>query len=462
MTRKTGFAVLETCVGCVIALAVMFVSAAGGQGDDALRINNEGIEYLNKGEFQKAIARLEAARRIDPKSSTIAINLASAYLRQAEELIGRGELKDAVHWLDQAISVGAGDEALKNNLAAAYNDIANIHMRSGRYSDAISLLETAVSIKPGSSVLRCNLGIALYNDNRREEALEEFRGALSSDPDNPLARKMCGLILYWKGQMQEALNELKAAARLSPSDEEVQSVLRKIEREYSVEKEFDVDSQVNFTVSFDGKKDYRVGRAVIDALEEARGKVGSDLNFYPREKLAVVIYSGGQFHSLLDKPKNVGGVYDGKIRVPVGGLDTDRDKDMLRQVLRHEYAHAAVHFLTHNRCPLWLNEGIAEYESEAWDRNKEAQISEALQKGSLIPLKELPGVLKSTSSPRIGLAYCEALSVVRFIADRHGVYNIRRILDNIDAGDDIDKALSKAISRDMAGLEEDWKKSLGR
>ena len=460
MTHKTRLAILGAHAGYLLALTIAFVAAACAQGNDALSINNEGVECLNKGELQKAIATLEAARRIDPKSSTIAVNLGSTYLRQAEELIGRGELKDAVHWLDQAISLRAGDEALKNNLAAAYNDVANVHMRGGRYSEAISLLETAVSLKPGSAVLRCNLGIALYNDNRREEALVEFRGALSSDPDNPLARKMCGLILYWKGQMQEALNELKTAARLSPSDAEVQSVLQKIEREYSVEKEFDVDSQVNFTVSFDGKKDYRVGRAVVDALEEARGKVGSDLNFYPREKIAVVIYAGGQFHDLLDKPKNVGGVYDGKIRVPVGGLDTDRDRDMLRRVLRHEYAHGAVHFLTHNRCPLWLNEGIAEYESEVGDKNKEAQISEALRKGSFIPLKELSAVLKNTSSAQIGLAYCEALSVVKFIADRYGVYNLRRILDSIDTGDDSDKMLQKAISQDMKGLEEDWKKSL--
>ena len=460
MTRTIRIMVCRAAAALFSALVVGCVAPASAQGVDAHSLNNERVEYNKNGELTKAVAKLEAARRADPKSDTIAVNLESAYLRQAEELIGRGELQDAVRWLDQAISVGARDETLKNNLAAAYNDVANIHIRNERYNEAASLLETAASLKPDSAVLRCNLGIALYKDNRREEALDEFRGALGSDPDNALAHKMCGLILYWKGQMPEALKELKEAARLSPSDAEVQSVLQKIEREYSVEKEFDVDSQVNFTVSFDGRKDYRVGRAVIDALEEARGKVGSDLNFYPREKIAVVIYSGGQFRDLLDKPKNVGGVYDGKIRVPVGGLDTDRDKDLLRRVLIHEYAHAAVHFLTHSRCPLWINEGVAEYEAETWDKNKEAQIKEALQKGTLIPLKDLSAALKNVSSERIGLAYCEALAAVKFIADHFGVYNLRRILDNVDSGDDSDKALNKTISRDMAGLEEEWRKSL--
>ncbi len=460
MTRTIRLAIILRLAVFLLALGAIRATAGRAEGNDALSLNNEGVESLNKGALQQAIAKLEAARRTDPKSNTIAVNLESAYLRQAEELISKGELKEAVHWLDQAMGLGAQDEALRNNLAAAYNDVANAHMRSEQFTEGASLLETAVSLKPGNAVLRCNLGIALYKDNRREEALDEFRGALNSDPDNALARKMCGLILYWKGQMPEALSELRTAAKLSPSDAEVQSVLKKIEREYSVEKEFDVDSHVNFTVSFDGSKDYRIGRAVISGLEEARNKIGSDLNFYPREKVAVVIYSGGQFRDLLDKPRNIGGVYDGKIRVPVGGLDTDRDKDLLRRVLMHEYAHAAVHFLTHNRCPLWINEGIAEYESETWDKYKEAQISEALQKGTLIPLKELSSALKNVSSPRLGLAYCEALSVIEFIADHYGVYNLRRILDCVDAGDDGDKALSKTISRDMAALEEEWRRSL--
>jgi tetratricopeptide (TPR) repeat protein len=460
MTRKIRITVRRATAAFFSALAAAYVVTAAAQNGDALSLNNEGVDYLNKGDLTKAVAKLEAARRADPKSDTIAMNLESAYLRQAEELIGRGELQNAVHCLDQAISVGARDETLKNNLAAAYNDIANVHIRNSKYNEAASLLETAASLKPASAVLRCNLGIALYKDNRREEALDEFRGAISSDPDNALAHKMSGLILYWKGQMQDALKELKEAARLNPADAEVKSVLQKIEREYSVEKEFDVDRSVNFTVSFDGQKDYSIGRAVIDALEEARAKIGSDLNFYPREKIAVVIYSGGQFRDLLDRPKNVGGVYDGKIRVPVGGLDTDRDQDRLRRVLIHEYTHAAIHFLTHNRCPLWINEGIAEYEAEAWDENKEARIREAFQKGTLIPLKDLSAALKNFSSKQIGLAYCEALAVVKFIADYFGVYNLRRILDNVDAGDDGDKALSKAISRDMAALEEEWRRSL--
>jgi Flp pilus assembly protein TadD len=442
------------------AISVAVGAASPPSQDEAIRLNNEGVECLGRGEVQEAIVKLEAARRAGPANATVAKNLACAYLRRAEALIGQGQAGEAIYWLDKAISLGVRDATITNNLAACYNDVANAAMRAGRYGEAAGILQTSVGLKPGSAVLRNNLGFALYRDNRRLEALDEFRAAVSIDPQNARARKMCGLILYWRGQMEDALKELKVAASLNPSDKEVQSALEKIEREYLIEKEFDVDTGVNFTVSFDGQKDFRIGRAVIDILDEAWVKVGQDLNFYPREKIAVVIYSGRQFRELLDKPKRVGGLYDGKIRVPTAGLDTDRDRDKLRTALMHEYAHGVVHFLTHGRCPVWLNEGIAEYESEEWGESKEERLRTAAEKGDLIPLGNLSDVLNKPSSPRVGLAYYQAFSIVKLIADRYGVYILRRILDNIDAGDAIGIALNKAIPVDLEGLEAEWRKSL--
>jgi len=423
-------------------------------------LNNRGVALLKEGNVEEAIEKLEAARRMAPGNRTVLKNLASAYLSQAERLAAKSEVATAVRYLDEAVSLGERDETLSNNIAATYNELAGKLIKEGKYAEATSLLQTAVGLKPENMVLRSNLGMALYRDNRRAEALDEFRAVAVAEPKNALARKMCGMLYYWKGQMGDALSELKAASELAPTDKETLEVLKKVESEYIVEKDFDVDSHVNFTVSFDGDSDYRIGREVIDALQAAWSRVGSDLNFYPSEKIAVVIYTNRQFRDLLDKPKNVGGLYDGKIRVPVGGIDTERDRERLRKALAHEYAHGAVHFLTHNRCPLWFNEGIAEYMSETWTPDKQAHLLQARDSGRLFPLESLSAALRDSSSPRIRLAYIQAMSVVQFIASRYGVYNLRRILDRIDEGDDIEEALRRSINIGMKQLEEEWRKSL--
>ncbi len=156
----------------------------------------------------------------------------------------------------------------------------------------------------------------------------------------------------------------------------------------------------------------------------------------------------------------VGGLYDGKIRVPVGGIDSERDRERLRRVLFHEYAHGAVHFLTHDRCPLWLNEGIAEFLSVGWDGSKDPMLKGAMERGTLIPLSRLSGALKDSSGPRAGLAYAQALSVVATIVDRSGMYTLRRILDCLDEGDSLDTALRKSIAEDLEGIEAAWLETL--
>jgi tetratricopeptide (TPR) repeat protein len=427
----------------------------------ALELNNDGVDLIEKGDIDAAVAKIEQAHRLAPDSTTVSENLAGAYLRQAEKLVRGEKPEDAVHWLDKTLSLGVKNKTVKHNIAANYNEIANGYSRAGRWSDAISLLNTAVSLQPQSTTLRSNLGMALFNDNRRDEALREFEGVAADAPDNALAKKMVGMLLYWKGQMKEALGALEEAAKLNPGDREIKETLEKIKKEYSVEKEFDVDKHLHFTVSFDGRKDYRIGTAVISALDEAWSKVGSDFNFYPDERVAVVIYQNKQFQDLLNKSENVGGLYDGKIRVPVGGMDSERDWEQLRTVLLHEYAHVVVHFLTHNKCPLWLNEGIAEYESEQWDEGKTRRIKGALERGGFIPLGDLSAALKKTSDhKRVTLAYIEAFSIARFIVERYGVYSLRRILDAIDGGDGINEALVKALGVDQQRLEKEWRRAL--
>lgn len=443
-----------------LALFLFSSAAPGIQGNEAIELNNEGVDLLKTGEIERAIDTLQAAMDRDPGSGTIAVNLATACVRRAEKLAARGKLEEAVHWLDRSLGYTTDDQDLRTAQAAAYNEIAAQYRTEKRYEKAISLLETAVSLKSDNLVLRNNLGLTLYRDNRREDALREFHAVVGIDPDNATARKMNGLILYWKGRMKEALVELEKAAKLDPGDIKVKETLEKIKKEYVVEKDFDIDDHVHFTVSFDGENDYRIGSAVIDYLEEAWLSVGNDLGFYPREKIAVVVYSNREFSELMNKPKNIGGLYDGKIRVPVGGLDRENDWDKLRRVLHHEYAHVVVHFLSHESCPLWLNEGIAEYESEEWEERKERRIIRALDRGTVIPLSTLSGALKGYHLPeRTALAYCEAHSVVKFIADRYGVYNLRNILDLLDAGEGIDKALGKTVNLNVQQLEDSWLES---
>ena len=124
--RKNRFFAISMGACFFYMLAGFFIAMACAEENVQVKLNNEGVALLGKGDYQSAIARLEAAYRIDRANDTVTTNLASAYLKQADALIKGGELQEAVHSLDEAINLGIGDDVIRNNLAATYNEIANI------------------------------------------------------------------------------------------------------------------------------------------------------------------------------------------------------------------------------------------------------------------------------------------------------------------------------------------------
>jgi len=52
--------------------------------------------------------------------------------------------------------------------------------------------------------------------------------------------------------------------------------------------------------------------------------------------------------------------HDGKLRIPVSGVQSVTPE--LARVLKHELTHSFISQMSSNRCPTWLNEGIAQME----------------------------------------------------------------------------------------------------
>ena len=51
-------------------------------------------------------------------------------------------------------------------------------------------------------------------------------------------------------------------------------------------------------------------------------------------------------------------MYDGKIRLP--SVDDNTDLTTFQSLMVHEYTHALVYYLAGPKCPIWLNEGLAQ------------------------------------------------------------------------------------------------------
>jgi hypothetical protein len=162
-----------------------------------------------------------------------------------------------------------------------------------------------------------------------------------------------------------------------------------MERELDAEWDYTQLPSPHFTISFAEGKNYDAARNVEDSLERAYFSVGRKLEFYGSERTPVVLYDEEEFHDITQAPTWMGALYDGRIKLPVRGLD--HGSELLDRTVRHEYAHVVVSQLTRGRCPVWLNEGVAIWAEEQTDGERLEWAQRAISDQELFHLSQLNG-----------------------------------------------------------------------
>jgi hypothetical protein len=185
--------------------------------------------------------------------------------------------------------------------------------------------------------------------------------------------------------------------------------------------------------------------------------VGSDLSHFPNTRIPVLIYTKTDFRSLTNSPDWSGGLYDGKIRLPVGGA-TEMN-ELLRSLLFHEYTHVIVQDITSGNCPMWLNEGLAELEGRREFSHPLRELEKGVKNRSLIPVTTLERSFSALAAKDAYLAYQQSYSLVKYIASVYGLHKIKDILLNLGTGKNTATSISMAfadLSVDYDALIKEW------
>ena len=139
--------------------------------------------------------------------------------------------------------------------------------------------------------------------------------------------------------------------------------------------------------------------------------------------------------------------------------------NLLIDTLPHEMTHMLLYiFMDEKRIPLWLNEGMAQFEEEDQKSNyhRKRLIKWHMREGNYIPLKELINIknLQNMDEERVSLFYAEAASVVDHLITDNIRANYGRFLTSIKNGDTAEAALKKAYQwkykNGIGDLEKRW------
>lgn len=284
------------------------------------------------------------------------------------------------------------------------------------------------------------------------EAREHLLVAQANFPPAADILGLLGYASYYTEGAERALFFWKQAYALSP-DAGLKALMDRMEKEAAVENQQRQAESYNFMLSWEGAdRSEKFGKEVLETLEKHFREIEIALNFTPREPVAVILYTQQQYVDITRAPAWSGAVNDGKIRIPVGGLDTVSAR--LSQVLKHELTHSFIYQFVQGRAPQWLNEGIAQAEAGENPADFANVLRSSISSGKLIPMEALEGTFMRFDSRTALLAYAQSLAAVQMIRERHGDYQLPELLKVLREGSTLTDALRSVLRLSYADLDE--------
>jgi len=375
----------------------------------------------------------------------------------ALELLNRGEYEKALEQLQKAYSFFPYNETLRKNLAVTYMYVGKREMEANRYMEAADYFDHARELAPDNVVYGTMRGIALYLAKNYDAAKYEFERVRGISGDTVDILYYLGRVYYDTGELTAAIECWDNALALDPNNKAVREIVEKVRREAAVESRMDKEHSSKFEISYDAEVTSSLAGGILDILESAYNRVGSDLDYFPTARVPVILYTKKDYRNVTESPDWSGGLYDGKIRLPIGGATELTPQ--LRAILFHEYAHVVIHELTRGNVPTWLNEGLAEYEGRRELNPPMAELGKAAKHRGYLTFPALEGSFGAFNNRQAALAYQQSYSMVNYMIGAYGWYNVREILVNLGKGMPVDAAIKKALngfSLDYPGVVVEW------
>lgn len=195
-----------------------------------------GVAELQRGEFGRAIERLDRAIAIAPGVPTY-------HFHRALALQDLGRPEAAVEAYQRAIALRPGDADAHSNLgslqrtlgrhaqalasfdqaialrpdhAGAHHNRANLLAQLGRHAEAIDALDQAIRFAPQRAESHCSRALSLCELGRHGEALASLDTALRLRPDHPQALLNRGNVLAELRRMDAAIECYSRAVQVEP------------------------------------------------------------------------------------------------------------------------------------------------------------------------------------------------------------------------------------------------------
>lgn len=284
------------------------------------------------------------------------------------------------------------------------------------------------------------LGWLHLDSGEPELARSRAETALTANPDDPQALMLRGEVLYRDNRLEDALGDFTRAAERRPDDAVLKAKVERVTRELAAERNYRRADSSHFVLRFDGERDQVVGDLLLDLLENQLGELTREIDSPVLPPISVILYTKQEFHDTTGAAENVVGLYDGKVRLPVGGVQ--RVTPALVRVVRHELTHAILTARSRGAAPRWLQEGLAQLLEPRDPARVRADLVAERRQGGTLDVEPM--------------TYPKALSFVSFLDSRSSRSRLLWFIDLLAEKTPEDEAFERAFGASRRDLIEAW------
>jgi len=231
-----------------------------------------GIQYHDKGEYDKAIEAYNSALKFDPKSTLVNYEIAMTYMYA-------GNYKKSIKHSDIII------KQKKEHLLLAYISKGSSLDNLGKTKQSIKLFNKAISEFGDNYLLLYNLGINYSKIKDYKNAESVFSRAIANNSNHPSSHYALALIENEQSQRVKSLLSLYYFLLIEPSSKRAEASYMMLKEQLGGSVQKDKNNPMNFNILVNKKSmDSEFGAAeLMLAMTEASNTLEENNNKTPDE-----------------------------------------------------------------------------------------------------------------------------------------------------------------------------------
>jgi hypothetical protein len=229
--------------------------------------------------------------------------------------------------------------------------------------------------------------------------------------------------------------------------------IRQLQMEKRLAASAEVYRSPHFEIHYPPLRGEAFARNAARILEAERSRLQAWIPLSSAKSTEVHLLHFDDFRAGYSPGMDILGLYDGKIRVPLG--DVPKFGTFVVSILTHELAHAMIAERTGSRAPHWFQEGLAQHVEMLQEGVN--PIQGYRDKDNLLGFPLLEPAIGSLSPALIAIGYDESRWTLHYVEHRYGREGIHRLISAFNDGKTTDEAIA-ALGTTTAQFDHDlWK-----